>query len=164
MLYHNPYPTWLYILRKAYFKVATPIKKFYYFLFRPKTNGVKVIATHDNKVLLVRIGYGHKKWALPGGKVNKGEEFREAALRELKEESGLVLDEVVCIGSFYSEKEYKKDTVQYFVGETKNEDLVIDDQEIVDAGWFSLDKIPLNRGQRVDEGIKLYNDWKHGKN
>lgn len=88
MLYHNPRPWWLRISRETFYSVYNPIKRLYWFLFRPVTKGVKVIALNKNRILLVRIGYGHKKWVLPGGKVDRGEGFKQAALRELKEESG----------------------------------------------------------------------------
>ena len=164
MLYHNPRPTWLYILLKAYFKVATPIKKFYYFVFRPKTNGVKMIAINKDRILLLRIDYGSKKWTIPGGMVDRGEDGKEAARREIKEESGLEVGEIEFVGSLYSEQEFKRDTVKYFVAKTDNDDLTIDDEEIIDARWFAFDELPDDRASRVDDGIKLYNDWKHGKN
>ncbi len=119
-----------------------------------------MLVINKNRVLLVRVRYFNDKWNIPGGMVDKGESFETAAKREVKEESGLEISEVEFIGSLYSEREYKKDTVQYFIGETDNEDLVIDNQEITGAGWFALDDLPHDRVSRVDEGVKLYNDWK----
>ena len=53
-----------------------------------------VIARKDEKFVLVRHtreawGDAHRYWSFPGGGVEHGEEFEEAAVREFKEETGL---------------------------------------------------------------------------
>lgn len=52
---------------------------------------VAVLAERDGQVLLIRRGVnpGLGKWSLPAGYVEAGEDPREAAARELKEETGL---------------------------------------------------------------------------
>lgn len=56
------------------------------------------------KVLLIQRGkeYGHGLYALPGGFVNKHETFKNAALRELKEETNLRVPRPVLMGSVKS--------------------------------------------------------------
>ncbi|BCQ22353.1 NUDIX domain-containing protein [Caballeronia sp. NK8] len=46
-----------------------------------------VICERDGRVLLVARARG--RWAFPGGRAEPGEEFSDAAVRELKEETGL---------------------------------------------------------------------------
>lgn len=57
---------------------------------------VGALIINDGKVLLVRHGKtsGHLdgKYGLPAGRIREGEEIKEAARRELKEETGLVAD------------------------------------------------------------------------
>tara|TARA_B100000745_G_C20097695_1_gene375366 strand:+ start:605 stop:808 length:204 start_codon:yes stop_codon:yes gene_type:complete len=50
-----------------------------------------------------------------------------------------------------------------FYGNTTQEQLIIDDQEIDDAGWFAVNELPENCAPKVQQEIALYNDWKYGK-
>lgn len=53
--------------------------------------GVSAAIWRDGKVLLAQRGKEPLRgiWSLPGGSVEAGEEVRQAALRELKEETGI---------------------------------------------------------------------------
>lgn len=62
--------------------------------------GVAVV--HNGALLVVLRGRGANAglWAIPGGKVDYGESMQEAAVREVREETGIdvELDEVVWVG------------------------------------------------------------------
>jgi ADP-ribose pyrophosphatase YjhB (NUDIX family) len=62
--------------------------------------GVAVI--RDGALLMVRRGRGANAglWAIPGGKIDYGESMRAAAVREVREETGIEveLDDVVWVG------------------------------------------------------------------
>ena len=64
-------------------------------LIPPLTPQVAVgaIVIKDNKILLVKRGKdpGRGQWAIPGGSVKLGETLQEAAEREIREETGLVV-------------------------------------------------------------------------
>ena len=128
---------------------------------KPKTRGVKAVVTHSNQFLLVRIGYAHKRWTLPGGQVERNEDFKTAAMRELREETGVVVNEMTYLDSCFSTLHHKRDTVQYFTAESADTELIIDDQEIVDAGWFARSLLPEERNPSVDRGIAMYDKHIH---
>lgn len=45
-----------------------------------------ILKNKDGKVLILKHNTG--KWLLPGGKINKGENWTDSLKRELKEETG----------------------------------------------------------------------------
>jgi ADP-ribose pyrophosphatase YjhB (NUDIX family) len=56
--------------------------------------GVGVVLLDESRILLIKRGHdpGRGLWAVPGGKVRLGETLVEAAIREVKEETGLDVD------------------------------------------------------------------------
>lgn len=67
---------------------------------------VGVVVIHDDQLLLVQRSKDPYRgcWAVPGGKVKWGETLANAAAREVKEETGLVVEvkEVVWVGETMS--------------------------------------------------------------
>jgi 8-oxo-dGTP diphosphatase len=66
--------------------------------------GVGVVLIDEDRILLIKRGRepGRGLWAVPGGKVHLGEPMKEAARREMLEETGLEVEvgDVVWVGEF----------------------------------------------------------------
>ncbi|MDP3661535.1 MAG: NUDIX domain-containing protein [bacterium] len=125
-----------------FWNTINPFRRLYWFIFKPRTRGVKVLVVWERKILLVRLGYAHLEWTIPGGGVHRGESYEEAARREIKEEVGIVLDGIKKIGEYESRKEHKRDTVVCFRATVQNPIFHVDGIEIAEAGWYVPSTLP----------------------
>jgi bis(5'-nucleosidyl)-tetraphosphatase len=94
------------------------------------------------KVLVILHREGNH-WGFPKGKANPGELPLQAAAREIKEETGLEIVEVLCEKplteqyQFRRKKDFIVKTVQYFPALVDGE-LKIQQEEIREAKWLSV--------------------------
>jgi 8-oxo-dGTP pyrophosphatase MutT (NUDIX family) len=123
---------------------------------RGKTLGVRVAAFNaDGAVMLVKHTYA-PGWILPGGGVEKGEMLVDAALREIREEAGLIADGPLALhGIFSNENIFPGDFVCTYVLRQCRREAWAPNFEIADAQFFASDKLPddLTSGtrRRLDE-------------
>ncbi|WP_165921080.1 NUDIX hydrolase [Paenibacillus albiflavus] len=65
--------------------------------------GVKIVAIYKGKLVIVkqsRAGKNQQTYELPGGRVEHSEELVCGAIRELKEETGLITDHLIELGTY----------------------------------------------------------------
>jgi 8-oxo-dGTP pyrophosphatase MutT (NUDIX family) len=92
------------------------LRKSLWYISRPKTFGAHAIAlTPAGKIILVKLRYS-PGWGLPGGGRSEEEPAVDAALRELREEIGMMSHgEVRPAGDFHESTGFKRDTAQVVV-------------------------------------------------
>lgn len=148
-------------IKRLFYKIANPVRKIYWFIFRPKTYGVKVVLQCGGKFLLIRNSYGKKHWTFPGGGIKKGESAEEATKRETLEEVGVTVTKLKYLGEYHNARQYKKDTVYCFFSDVTSFEHQIDNDEVEEAKWFYLSDIPPNRSPAVQTVIDLMSKGKN---
>lgn len=145
------------VLHWIIYFIALKLRQIYWFLFRPRTIGVKCLVQYKEEVLLIRNTYGSKTWTLPGGGMKRGETPLVAITREVSEEvgiEGLVFKE---LGVYTSTLEHKRDTIYCFKLRVSSRKFFIDEREIVEAKWFELSSMPNDVSKSVKEAIRFLN-------
>ena len=100
---------------------------------------------HKLKILLIERGNEPYKgyWAFPGGFLNMDENTEQGALRELKEETGLVLQNIKEFGTFSEVNRDPRERVIsiafYAIAKTSE---VKGGDDAAKAQWFALDEVP----------------------
>jgi 8-oxo-dGTP pyrophosphatase MutT (NUDIX family) len=135
----------------------------YWGVLHPQTHGALVAIWHQGKVLLVRNSYV-RYYSLPGGYVHPRETGREAALRELLEETGIRADPSALRLALDEQHEWegKREHIEIFELDVAEPSPVkVDNREVVQAEFFApekaleLDLFPALRRvieQRVAQG------------
>ena len=85
------------------------------------------------------MGESITEWCIPGGHVDAGEEWREAAHRELFEETGLdVPEDLLYPVGIATGKDFE---IHYFIGHIDSEasaSLLLDSEEEIGSAWMEL--------------------------
>ena len=86
---------------------------------------------------------GQGTWTMPGGKLEYGESFEQAAIREVAEETGIKLNnaKVICINNDKNENAHFV-TIGLLSDDFEGEPKVMEPNEITEWKWFNLNKIP----------------------
>ena len=112
----------------------------------------------DGKYLLIQEAKNDRgKWNLPAGHLDAGETIFDAAVREIKEESGLdvELSEVCHIGNGQKDRNSDPFITLIFTTKIIGGSIKYDPEEILDGKWFSYEEILSMRDQLRAENFIL---------
>ncbi|AGK96456.1 NUDIX hydrolase [Clostridium pasteurianum] len=120
---------------------------------RPLIQCGACIIINDNNKIIFQLRTDNKKWGLPGGSIELGEKVEETAIREVKEETGLLisLKDLKLFGVFSGERQHyvypNRDevynVVTVFTTSVYSGQLCMDNKESMFLQFFALDKLPI---------------------
>jgi phosphatase NudJ len=119
-----------------------------------------VLVKRGNRFLLVHERKHEQGWYLPAGRVEPGESFAMAAVRETREEAGI---DVELEGILKVQHNPERDRFRvFFLARPKDDALPksVADEHSLEARWFTVDEltgVPL-RGDEVEEWMRYVLD------
>ena len=115
-----------------------------------------MLCVKDGKVALVkqfRYAYGEEVWEIPAGKLERGEDPEKAAVRELKEETGLSAERLEKLFTLYPTPGYTNEKIHVYeaVGATAGESSP-DEGEFLTVVYLSVEEAlaMVERGEICD--------------
>ena len=124
--------------------------------------GVGTIIIQDSRVLLVKRAHPplQAQWSIPGGVLEVGELVREAAIREAREETGLIVEPEDLLGVYDRILRNPEKRVQYhyvlidFLCRRVAGDLAAA-SDAAEVRWFTREELPaLNLAEDTQDVIQ----------
>ena len=130
--------------------------------------GVCILAEMNGKIAIVsqfRYAFGETLIELPAGKIEKGEDPYDAAIRELEEEVGLKAKSLTPAGVIYPAVGYSSEKIYlYFAKDCVKTKTHFDEDEFIKVHWFTLEELDWmieNEMIKDAKTIVLLNKWQN---
>lgn len=121
------------------YRIAYQMVRLLWAVLRPTTHGALIVVWKEGKLLLVRNSYV-PHFSPPGGYIRGGETARQAAVRELAEETHLVVPPSALqqVHEETHQWEFRRDHVTLFAVEvTDPVEVEVDHREVISADFYS---------------------------
>lgn len=120
--------------------------------------GVHVLVERDGCVLLMRragTGFFDGLYSLPGGHVEPGESLRQAAVREMREETGLGIDPAALaeVGVVHRRSDTNRIDFFFLAPKWEGEPSICEADRCAELGWFAPDALPPDTVPYVREAL-----------
>jgi ADP-ribose pyrophosphatase YjhB (NUDIX family) len=124
--------------------------------------GVGAIIIEDSRVVLVKRAHPplQAQWSIPGGVLEVGELVREAAIREAREETGLIVEPADLLGVYDRVLRDVEQRVQYhyvlidFLCRRVGGELLAA-SDAAEVGWFTREQLPaLNLAEDTQDVVR----------
>ena len=130
---------------RVFYKLAYKFILFVWFFYRPTVRGVYIAVWYDKKILIIKNSY-KKQFTIPCGRIKRGENLTEAAVRELSEEVGIKVYEsdLKFVGQYKFNYKYVSEIGNFFELEISNlPNISVDNREVVWAQFTASDQALL---------------------
>ena len=122
---------------------------------------IAIVDTEQDKILLTRYAGGsYRHWALVAGFVEVGETFKGAARREIMEEVGLKVSDLV----YYKSQPWSfsdSAMIGFFAKLEGNPSITLQESELGEAAWFSREDVP-DLPSTISVGQEMITLFKNG--
>ena len=113
-------------------------------MMQERSAGIVLFREDSGKKLFLLLHYPSGHWDFVKGRIEKGEQEKEAAIREAREETGITdvefidgFEEKIHYTYQYDGKQVKKEVI-FFLGKTKTSNVTISDEHL-DHVWLEYD-------------------------
>jgi len=142
-------------LHRQLYRLADTARRLWWRVRQSTRRSVVVIAFDEHgHVLLVRHSYGPPVWSLPGGGMDRNEDPERAAKREIREELGCGLTDLILLDTSEERDSGSVDLYDIFTARLVGEP-VPDMREIVGVAFVDPENLLEACGRRTRQRIEL---------
>lgn len=118
----------------------------------------------DGKFLFIRNAIRPELWALPGGRIKKGERPEDAAARETEEEVGIGIKNPVFFGEQISRRGDRViSRTSCFYARVDTAEMKKGDGEVIEVRWFGESDFPEPLSLTTERALRLFRDFRKNK-